>query len=180
MQDKDIIAQTRCWVENIVIGEQLCPFASQPFKHGRIRYTACHHDSVEACMMHLIDECLRLDRETNIETTLLIYSKAFSAFDDFLDALELAHQLLMQRGYEGVYQLASFHPEYCFHDAPPDDAANYTNRSPWPMLHLLREPRIGQMLARHPNPQAIPQRNIEHTRWLGIDIMRKMLDSCRK
>jgi len=95
-------------------------------------------------------------------------------FDDYLDFLEISNQLLIDQGYEGVFQLASFHPDYCFADTSPDDPANYTNRSPWPMLHIIREASLEQVLQNYPNPEDIPQRNIDYCRQLGLEVMQKM------
>lgn len=180
VQDSRIIEQTRCWLEQTVIGLELCPFASHPFRHERIRYAVCRHNTLQACMMQLINECILLDNDPDIETTLLIFHRMFSHFDDYLDGLELAQQLLVQQGYEGRYQLASFHPHYRFEGAATEDAANYTNRSPWPMLHLLRETSVAHALRHSPQPEAIPQRNIACTRKLGLAHMRKLLDACNK
>ena len=179
MNNDEIIRQTRCWLEKVVIGCNFCPFAAHPFHNDRIRYSVCNHSSLEQCMHQVVNECITLDNNDNIETTLVIFSQAFARFDDYLDAVELAQQLLQQQGYEGVYQLASFHPHYCFADAEADDAANYTNRSPWPMIHLLREASIEKALQNVDRPEAIPERNIETARKLGVEAMQALLDSCR-
>ena len=100
-----------------------------------------------------MEECVRLDEDESIVTSLLIFPNAFKQFDDYLDIVELAEELLEANGYEGVYQLASFHPQYIFGGAPVNDAANYTNRSVYPMLHLLREEQIEKALERYPNPE---------------------------
>ncbi|MCX7088408.1 MAG: DUF1415 family protein, partial [Methylococcales bacterium] len=86
----------------------------------------------------------------------------------------------VQQDYEGTYQLASFHPEYRFANAPNDDPANYTNRSPYPMLHLIREASIEAVLSTYPDPESIPERNIQYTRQLGITTLRKLLADCFK
>ena len=93
--------------------------------------------------------------------------------------MDIADQLLTQHGYDGTYQLASFHPEYCFAGSDDNDAANYTNRSPFPMLHLLREDSLEMALENYPDPEQIPNRNVEKARTLGLDIMKAKLDKCR-
>ena len=123
-------------------------------------------------------ECQRLDKDESIETTLLIFPMAFTIFDDFLLLTELAEQLLLEQKYEGVYQIASFHPEYQFADAPTDDPANFTNRSVYPMLHLLREDRVELAIKNHPNAEGIPERNIMFAREKGLAYMKKLRDTC--
>ena len=126
----------------------------------------------------LIIEAEHLDSQPDTETTLIIFSEAYTEFDDFLDMLAIAEDVLIEQGYEGVYQLASFHPDYCFADADSDDAANYTNRSPYPMLHLIREASIEQVLEHYPDPEQIPERNIRITRESGAAFWQKLLTSC--
>lgn len=172
------IAATRAWLESVVIGLNLCPFAQKELERGSIAFRVVHELDIEACLQHLMDECDRLDSNPGIETSLLIYNRAFADFGDYLDYLELAGLLLHEQGYEGVYQLASFHPDYCFEGAQADDAANYTNRSPYPMLHLLREASIEAVLAHYPQPEQIPVRNEALTRELGITKMRALLAAC--
>lgn len=172
------ISATAAWLTSVIVGYSICPFAGRELERGTIAYSVSHDTAIEACALRLIDECRRLDNDASIETVLLIYSAAFKDFGDYLDFLALAEDLLIDQGYEGVYQLASFHPDYRFADASPDDAANYTNRSPYPMLHLLRESSIGQAVANYPNPEQIPQRNIDLTRKLGIAKMQALLAAC--
>jgi len=172
------LAATRAWLSAVVIGLNLCPFARREWERGAIAFHVIHETAVAACLQRLIDECDRLDSKPFIETSLLIYSKAFARFGDYLDFLELAEALLYEQGYEGVYQLASFHPGYCFEGAEQDDPANFTNRSPYPMLHLLREDGIAHAVAAYPQPELIPQRNQELTRKLGLTKMRALLAAC--
>ncbi|HMC87200.1 MAG TPA: DUF1415 domain-containing protein, partial [Chitinophagaceae bacterium] len=96
----------------------------------------------------------------------------------YLELVRLAEKLLKQEGYQGIYQVASFHPLYCFAGAPADDPANYTNRSVYPMLHLLREESVEQAIANYPNPEKIPERNILFARSKGIAYMKKLRDAC--
>jgi hypothetical protein len=176
--EKHPIAVTQSWLKTIIIDYGICPFAQREFERGSIHYCVTANTDIETALLTLVLECERLETEPTIETTLLIFPDSFAAFDDYLDLLELAETLLYQRGYEGVYQLASFHPDYCFEGAKPDDAANYTNRSPYPMLHLLREASIEHALKHYPNPENIPQLNIELTRQLGLEKMKTLLQAC--
>ena len=109
----------------------------------------------------------------------LILPDVCADFDDFLDLLGIAEDLLAEQGYEGVYQLASFHPDYCFADQNENDPANYTNRSPYPTLHLLREASLERVLGEDADPDLIPQRNIDFARRQGLDRMRALLAACR-
>jgi hypothetical protein len=95
-----------------------------------------------------------------------------------LDLVAIAEDVLIDQDYEGVYQLASFHPDYCFADSKPDDAANYTNRSPYPMLHIIREASIEKALTKYPNPEQIPERNMQLTRKLGLEKLQTLLATC--
>lgn len=119
-----------------------------------------------------------MDNNDNIETSLLIFPESLKDFDDYLDFLEIANALMHKQGYEGIYQLASFHPHYYFEGADENDAANYTNRSPYPMLHILREASLERALLNYPDPENIPGRNIKLTRELGLDVMQKLLADC--
>ncbi len=177
-KDQQLITTTQTWLKTIIIEYSICPFAKHELERGSIRFSINHDTEIEICLLNLMLECDRLNIDPSIETTLLIYDCAFTAFDDYLDFLELAEALLIEQDYEGVYQLASFHPDYCFEGAETDDPANYTNRSPYPMLHLLRETSIDRALAAYPHPEKIPQRNIELTRELGLAKMQALLAAC--
>ena len=113
-----------------------------------------------------------------VQTSLLIYPYGLESFDAYLDFLAIAEELLQVQAYEGIFQLASFHPQYCFDGALLDDPANYTNRSPYPMLHLLRESSLEKALANYPEPEKIPQHNIALTRQLGLATLEKLLNDC--
>ena len=174
-----ILDQTRCWLKTVVIDLNFCPFAKREFERGSIRYAVVDHSSIEDCLQNLVDEALLLDNDEAIETSLLIFAESFSEFDDFLEFLELANALMIEQGYEGIYQLASFHPYYRFEGEPPDDPANFTNRSPYPMLHLIRESSIENALQYYPAPESIPERNIELARSKGLARMQSLLDECK-
>lgn len=178
LPDQDIKAATQTWLKSVVIEYSICPFAKRELDRGSIYFSVNRDTKIEQCLLHLMLECDRLDTEPDIETTLLIYADSFADFDDYLYFVELAGSLLAEQGYEGTYQLASFHPNYCFQGSEPDDAANYTNRSPYPMLHLLREASLEQAIDSHPDPENIPQHNIELTRKLGLAKMQALLAAC--
>jgi len=178
--DQNIIDQTQCWVETVIVGNNFCPFAKREIERDSIRYHVKHNIDLESALQAVIDECVHLDDNESIETTLLIFAEDFKDFDDYLELVELGENLIADQGYEGVYQFASFHPDYCFAGAEQDDAANYTNRSPYPMLHLIREDSVELVLKHYPEPEKIPERNIEYARELGLEEMKRQLDACCK
>jgi len=178
--DEACIRRTRRWVEEVIVAHNFCPFAGREVARNSIRYAVSPESRTAGALEVLIDECLQLDRDSCIETTLLIYPQGFEVFDDYLDFVELAEALLVEQGYEGIYQLATFHPDYRFADAPADDPANYTNRSPCPMLHIIREAALERAIAAHPDPGGIPERNVAYAREQGVDVLRALLERLRK
>ncbi len=153
------------WLKTVVIGEGLCPFAAQPWHAGTVRITCVQAETIEALNSQLEKECRHLDStpQDSLETTLIaLPGPLLNDFVQFNDYLGLAENLLRQWGYEGVFQIASFHPEYQFAGTLPDDRENLTNRAPLPVLHLLREASLEAVLAHVDNPDAIYQRNIKH------------------
>jgi hypothetical protein len=119
-----------------------------------------------------------LGRDPGRETSLLIFPTALTDFNGYLDLLDIATALLTDQGYEGVYQLASFHPNYCFEGVGSDDPSHYTNRSPYPMIHILREASLEAALTKYPNPENIPVRNVRRAQSLGLTVMRSLLAAC--
>ncbi|MDH5485645.1 MAG: DUF1415 domain-containing protein [Gammaproteobacteria bacterium] len=176
--DNGVIAQTKKWLTDVIIGFNFCPFAKREFDQGKIRFSVIRERQLEHCLQSLVDECIGLDRDIETETTLLIFPDTLSSFDDFLDFVEMANELLIEQGYEGTYQLANFHPDYCFAGSDEQDAANYTNRSPYPMLHIIREASLEIALQSYPDPEQIPQRNIERARKTGLEKMQQLLANC--
>ena len=175
-----VINQTRFWVKTVIIESNFCPFAKRELERKRIRFSVSEQTQIEYILEELINECIYLDGNEDVETTLLVLPLALADFEQYLDMLDLAEQLLIDQGYEGTYQLASFHPQYRFAQSDSDDAANYTNRSPYPMLHLLREASLERALSNYPDPENIPMRNIEHARKSGLDVMKSRLEECYK
>jgi uncharacterized protein len=173
-----VIDQTKKWITEVVVGCNFCPFAAKEIKGGTIHYQVDRSLAMPASLQSLLQELIRLDNEKYIETSLLIFPDTFSIFNDYLDLVALAEKLLKQEKYEGVYQIASFHPLYCFANAPADDAANYTNRSIYPMLHILREVSIDKALLHYTKPENIPERNMHFAREKGEIYMRMLRDSC--
>lgn len=167
------------WLESIVIGHDFCPFAKKELLRDSIRYCINDSSNTEDTLHHLVDEFIFLDQHPETETTLFILPKGFDDFDDFLDLVEIANALLEEQHYAGIYQLANFHPDYCFHGSDNNDPANYTNRSPYPVLHLIRERSLERAVASHPNPEGIPERNIAYARDLGLGRLQSELKATK-
>lgn len=176
--DLHIIAQTKQWINSVIIAHNYCPFAKREVDKGSVRYQVVHETEFNSLVSSVIQECVWLDQNADTETTLIIFPANLGDFNLFLDCLVLAEDLLIAQGYEGTYQIASFHPEYCFQGAEGNDAANYTNRSPYPMFHLIREASVQLAIEKHPDPESIPERNVEYAREQGLDKMKALLQQC--
>jgi len=171
------VQQTKNWISQIVIDLQLCPFASAPFNTNNIDYTVIPRNDISRHLHQIANSYSVLDNDTNIETQLLIFPDAYQDFEDYLDLLHLANQILKDLKYTGIYQLASFHPLYRFADSDEKDAANYSNRSPYPMLHVLRESSLDKAIINHPNIEDVPQNNINKLDEIGYLTMQKKLEA---
>lgn len=176
--DQRVIAQTKEWVNKVIVAHNYCPFAKREVDKGSIRYHVVHDTEFNSLLESVMQECVWLDQNDETETSLIIFPSNLNEFNSFLDCLALTEDLLVSQGYEGTYQVASFHPDYCFQGAEENDPANYTNRSPYPMFHLIREASVKLALENHPDPDSIPERNIEYAREQGIDKMKALLDKC--
>ncbi len=173
-----IITQTKQWVDRTIVRLNICPFAKAEVQAQTIHYYVQENAPNEQIIENLLTQCIELDQNDARATTLFILNIPSLGFYSYLDLLELAEQCLVNNGYEGIYQLASFHPDYCFGDSDPFDAANFTNRSPYPMFHLIREADITKALSTFLRPESIPDRNIEYTRRKGHQHMNDVLMSC--
>lgn len=173
----DAIAQTRRWLERVVIGLNLCPFAAAPYRHGRIAFVVSDAQRLDAIYQDFLGVLLEFVTSDphQQETALLILSRGLQSFDDYLEALDLLEQAIVEAGLEGRVQLASFHPKYRFAHAAADDPANFSNRSPFPMFHLIREDGLSAALESYPDPAQIPERNVQRLRELGIARIRALL-----
>jgi len=173
----DPLELTRQWVLRVVIGLTLCPFARSVQSRGQVRYVLSKARDVEALLADFVAECERL-RDTPadvIDTTLLVHPWVLGDFLDYNDFLDIADAALVELDLEGILQVASFHPAYRFADSGPDDIENHTNRSPFPMQHLLREDSIDRDVAAYPDPGAIIERNLATLRRLGPDGLRRLI-----
>lgn len=169
---------TKNWLANIVIGFNFCPFARRVLLQDSISYPICFSEDLEEVLQALTQVGQELEEQENIATALLILPQGWEDFEDYLDLLSIAEQLLEELGYTGVFQLASFHPKYVFGGTSPQDPSNYTNRSPYPMLHLLREESIEEALEHYDNPEEIPERNIAFANSKTLETWEKLLKAC--
>jgi uncharacterized protein len=173
---EDFVAVTRTWLEKAVIGLNLCPFAKPVHLNNRIRYFVSDARWPARLLEDLMAELRALDAAdpAQCETTLLIHPHVLADFSDYNEFLDQADDAVAELGLEGVIQVASFHPCYQFEDAGPDDIDNYTNRSPYPMLHLLRESSVERAVTTYPDTMAIYRKNIETLRRLGHEGWRRL------
>ena len=177
---QDVIQQTKQWIQSVVIDLNLCPFAAQVFIQEQIQYNVIEHNDTEQVLHQLADTFEYLNNNQKTETTLLILSQAYGDFDDYLTLLELCNLLLDDLSYSGTYQLASFHPQYCFEDCAADDASNFSNRSPYLMLHILRESSIEKAISNYDNIEDVPQNNIKQLQKIGFEKMHNNLQRILK
>jgi hypothetical protein len=173
---EEILATTKQWLEKAVIGLNLCPFAKAVYVKDQIRYVVSQAVSPEALLAELRSELRALaaaDPEET-DTTLLIHPQVLDNFLDYNEFLGVADAAVAELELEGVLQIASFHPRYQFAGSAADDLANYTNRSPYPMLHLLREASVDRAVTAFPEAAEIYERNIATLRRLGLEGWRRL------
>jgi len=171
-----VVAATRAWLEKAVIGLNLCPFAKTVHVANQIRYAVSNAQTTEALLADLSCELQTLAAAdpAQVETTLLVHPRVLDDFLDYNDFLDIADAAVEELGLTGTIQVASFHPQYRFADTEPDAIENYSNRSPYPMLHLLREESVERAVATFPHAGHIPERNIETLRRIGHDGWRRL------
>lgn len=165
----DPIEATRLWLERAVIGLNLCPFAKSVHNRGLVRFVLSDATTTQALLGQLGEELLLL-RDTpadQIDTSMLVHPQVLGDFIEYNDFLDDVDTLIASLGLEGVLQVASFHPDYQFAGSDSDDIGNFTNRSPYPTLHLLREDSVARAVAAFPDPEAIVERNIDTLVELG-------------
>jgi len=178
VSDEAIVLAVRTWVETFVVGMNLCPFAKRELVKNRVRFVTTAATTQEQLLMVLQAELKLLNTDPSVETTLLIHANVLQDFYDFNDFLSTADSLLVDMELDGTYQIASFHPDYQFAGTQTGDAENYTNRAPYPVLHLLREESLERVIADYPDVDGIPERNIKLMNDLGPDKLQTLLKSC--
>jgi hypothetical protein len=156
------IQQVQDWLDNVVIGLNLCPFAAKPRRENQVHIDV-FDGSEKELMAHLITALTELDHygPEKRETTLIVLTNCLSSFDDYNQFLGDADWVIERGDWLGIYQVASFHPDYQFEGTHSQDAENLTNRAPFPILHLIREASLEAVLEKYPNPEKIPEDNIK-------------------
>ncbi|MCA0404328.1 MAG: DUF1415 domain-containing protein [Proteobacteria bacterium] len=178
MQKTEVIKKTENWIQSFIIDLSICPFAKREVERKTLRIEVSSSKKNNRALIDLYNEFLLLNKNPAIETTLLIFPYFLDDFHDYLDFLQMAENLIHKEKLEGIYQLASFHPQYCFADNNEDSLSNYTNRSPYPMLHLLREESVEKAIAYYGDTTQIPESNIRNLQELGLKGIKKILASC--
>lgn len=173
--DEQILRQSAAWVEHTVVGCGFCPFAYKVVAEQSIRYELIRGTALHEHPEKVLAEARLLQEQAAISTSLIIFPDAYEHFSAYLQLVKRCEQLLLRKGFEGIFQIASFHPEYLFGGASEDDAANYTNRSPYPMIHLIREEELAEALANFRAPERIPERNIRFAREKGAEYLKDLL-----
>lgn len=180
LSDELVTTQTMTWVKEFIVSLNVCPFAKREVEKGSVRYVVLRSKKMDVALEELMAEIQWLDEHPETETTLLIFPTLFKDFHRYLDFVETAEDLMFDQECEGVYQLATFHPDYCFSGTEPDDVSNYTNRSPYPMLHLLREASVDKAIEFYGDTSEIPNQNIEKMEKLGKSKLDEMFSGCMK
>ena len=175
MSNEHVIEHTQKWLRSFIVKLNICPFAKRELDRGSVKIHVAQTKKTQHALEELLMELIFLDKNASVETTLLIFPTLFRDFFQYLDFVDYAELLIREQGYEGVYQLATFHPDYCFADAEMDDVSNYTNRSPYPMLHLLREASVEKAIAHYGDTAKIPENNIATMEKLGLKKIEKIL-----
>lgn len=179
MDQNDVILATQHWVKEFVVQLNLCPFAAVPLKKKQIRYVVNSSENIPEILEFLQQELSLLDAtpSAKIETTFLIFQNGLDNFFDYLSLTELAEEWIIENDWEGVFQVASFHPDYQFAQTSPDDVENYTNRSPYPMWHLLREESLEKAIKTYNDVATIPINNMNKLREMGLEQVKKLTQS---
>lgn len=186
MDSSIVIDASSRWVEALVVRHGLCPFASRVLNNDSLRSVVSEATTNDSLVDDLIEELLHLNHHSpdELETTLLIHPYVLTDFQEYNEFLDVVDAIIDEAGLHGVLQVASFHPDYKFADSDDDDAANYTNRSPFPMLHLLREASIDEAVrvwtAKGHNMEDIPLTNVETLRRMGTSLLEKQLLACKE
>jgi hypothetical protein len=175
VNEEQVLAETQHWIDDVVIGLELCPFAKRSVDDGRLRIHVSGATSPAELLVALESE-LAIVKSAELDSSLIVHPNVLTDFLDFNDFLSAAEAAIIQESLAGEIQIASFHPDYRFEGTAPDAIENYTNRSPYPMLHLLREDAVSLAVESHPDPHRIPARNIARLEQLGWDELRKRLD----
>ncbi len=174
--NQNIADKVNTWLEDVVIGLNLCPFAAKPQRNQQIRIFVSDAATDEGLLEDILTQLIDLDNTPSdkLDTTLVVVPNMLSDFYEYNLFIDWVEAIIRQQGWEGTYQVATFHPDYCFAGCQPDDPENLTNRSPYPIFHLIREASMEKVLSHYPDPEAIPENNIERVSSLS-EAQRKAL-----
>lgn len=161
--EQQVLSRTQEWIDRFIIGENICPFAKHVTK-PKLSLIYDNSETMLGVLENMNVEWQSLLADTDIETSIIVYSNASNDFEEFLDWYYACDQLLEDTDLRDTFQLVAFHPEFLFDNEDSNDAANYTNRSPYPMIHILREESVSKAIDGHPDVDSIPVRNMEHLR----------------
>ena len=178
MEDQKELVQTAIWIQDVVMGLNLCPFAHAVYKQDKIRYTLANVNTSEDIISIFEKEITHLLDHENISTTFIVIP-LYSDFLEYLDCVDLLNQFLQTSLHGEHFQIASFHPDYIFAGSTDQDPANYTNRSPFPMIHILREAELTDGINVYPNTEDIPKNNIKLLRKMGLEEIQKILNNSK-
>ncbi|WP_273994068.1 DUF1415 domain-containing protein [Vibrio parahaemolyticus] len=157
-----ITQQVDQWLNDVVIGLNLCPFAAKPQRNKQIKIFVSEATQEEALLEDILLQLIELSttEPETLETTLVVVPNMLQDFWDYNFCIDWVEGLIKQQDWEGIFQVATFHPDYCFGGAAPEDDENLTNRSPYPIFHLIREESMEKVLKHYPDPESIPDTNI--------------------
>jgi len=173
------IIQTKKWIEDIIVGLNFCPFAKKELINNTIYYYLSHQKKIKPTLSEIFEQCAHLLSTATIETSLLIFNEGFKSFEQYLHLVDEANEYLEHSEYYGEIQIASFHPDYYFDGADYDDAENYTNRSPYPVIHLLKEKSLTRVLTTYKNPEQIPEKNMVLAKQKGRQYFEQVLKNIK-
>lgn len=180
LSDELITQQTLKWVNSFIVELNICPFAKREIDKQTVKVCVVRSKKTQIALEELMSEISWLDEHPETETTLVVFPTLFRDFYQYLDFVDLAENLMFEQGCNGIYQLATFHPDYCFSGVEQEDVSNYTNRSPYPMVHLLREASVDKAVEFYNNQDSkgtehIPVKNIELMEKMGQEKVQKIL-----
>ncbi|HGS5148487.1 TPA: DUF1415 domain-containing protein [Vibrio parahaemolyticus] len=171
-----ITQQVEQWLNDVVIGLNLCPFAAKPQRNKQIKIFVSEATQEEALLEDILLQLIELSttEPENLETTLVVVPNMLQDFWDYNFCIDWVEGLIKQQDWEGIFQVATFHPDYCFGGAAPEDDENLTNRSPYPIFHLIREESMEKVLKHYPDPESIPDTNIARVSALSEEERKKL------
>jgi hypothetical protein len=178
LNSEEYLLPVKNWVETMVVGLNLCPFAKRELVKNRVRFELSDAKTESELLAHLKNEIILLDENDSIETTLLIHPFVFTDFFEYNQFLDTADRFLVELDRDGIYQIASMHPDYQFGGTEPSDIENYTNRAPYPLLHLIREDSMETAIANYKDSDLIPDNNIAQLESMGLEKVQAMLKTC--